>query len=44
MPPPVTEWLLVIDMQRAFADPPSPWAAAGFYVILPRIERSDRGL
>jgi nicotinamidase-related amidase len=34
-----TEWLLVIDMQRAFADPPSPWAAAEFYTILPRIER-----
>ena len=39
MTPPVTEWLLVIDMQRAFADPPSPWAAAGFYATLPRIER-----
>jgi nicotinamidase-related amidase len=39
MRPPATEWLLVIDMQRAFADAPSPWAAAGFYTVLPRIER-----
>jgi len=39
MSPPATEWLLVIDMQRAFADPPSAWAAADFYTILPRIER-----
>lgn len=33
------EWLLVIDMQRAFADPPSPWASADFYAALPNIER-----
>jgi nicotinamidase-related amidase len=39
MNPPASEWLLVIDMQRAFADPPSAWAAADFYTILPRIER-----
>ena len=39
MSPPPNEWLLVIDMQRAFADPPSPWAAADFYTVLPRIER-----
>jgi nicotinamidase-related amidase len=39
MNPPPAEWLLVIDMQRAFADAPSPWAAADFYTILPRIER-----
>ena len=39
MSPPPDEWLLVIDMQRAFADPPSPWAAPGFYTVLPRIER-----
>lgn len=39
MNPPPAEWLLVIDMQRAFADPPSPWAAGDFYTILPRIER-----
>ena len=25
------EWLIVVDMQRAFADSPSPWAAPGFY-------------
>ena len=25
------EWLIVVDMQRAFADPLSPWAAADFY-------------
>jgi nicotinamidase-related amidase len=34
-----TEWLLVIDMQRAFADPPSPWASGGFYAALPQVER-----
>jgi nicotinamidase-related amidase len=39
LPETETEWLLVIDMQRAFADPPSPWAAPGFYAVLPRIER-----
>lgn len=33
------EWLLVIDMQRVFADPPSPWAAADFYTALPQVER-----
>jgi nicotinamidase-related amidase len=33
------EWLLVIDMQRAFADPPSPWAAADFYAALAQIDR-----
>ncbi|GAB0118012.1 cysteine hydrolase family protein [Acidisoma sp. 7E03] len=36
---PETEWLLVIDMQRAFADPPSPWASADFYRALPQVER-----
>jgi nicotinamidase-related amidase len=39
MRPSPTEWLLVIDMQRVFADPPSPWAAPDFYSVLPRIER-----
>jgi nicotinamidase-related amidase len=39
MNPPPDEWLLVIDMQRAFADPPSPWVAAEFYAVLPNIER-----
>lgn len=33
------EWLLVIDMQRAFADPPSPWASPDFYKALPNVER-----
>jgi nicotinamidase-related amidase len=36
---PQDEWLLVIDMQRAFADPPSPWASGGFYAALPQVER-----
>jgi len=36
---PEDEWLLVIDMQRAFADPPSPWASADFYKALPQVER-----
>ena len=36
---PATEWLLVIDMQRAFAAASSPWAAPGFYTIVPQIER-----
>jgi nicotinamidase-related amidase len=39
MSPPPDEWLLVIDMQTAFADPPSPWAAPDFHTILPRVER-----
>ena len=43
MSPPPNEWLLVIDMQRAFADAPSPWAAPGFYNVLPRIERLIAG-
>ena len=36
---PANEWLLVVDMQRAFADAPSPWAAPDFYAVLPRVER-----
>jgi nicotinamidase-related amidase len=39
LPVPDDEWLLVIDMQRAFADPPSPWAAPDFYKALPQVER-----
>ncbi len=39
MSAPEDEWLVVIDMQRAFADPPSPWASAGFYTALPQVER-----
>lgn len=37
--PPEDEWLLVIDMQRAFADPPSPWASGDFYTALRQVER-----
>ncbi len=33
------EWLIVVDMQRAFADAPSPWAAPGFYAALAQVER-----
>jgi nicotinamidase-related amidase len=39
MSAPEDEWLLVIDMQRAFADPPSPWASGDFYTALPQVER-----
>jgi nicotinamidase-related amidase len=37
--PSESEWLIVIDMQRAFADPPSPWAAPHFYKALAQVER-----
>lgn len=37
--PPDNEWLIVVDMQRAFADPPSPWAAPDFYKALVQVER-----
>jgi hypothetical protein len=37
--PPENEWLIVVDMQRAFADPPSPWAAPDFYKALAQVER-----
>ena len=33
------EWLIVVDMQRAFADSPSPWAAPDFYKALAQVER-----
>lgn len=33
------EWLIVIDMQRAFGTPGSVWNAPGFHEIAPRIER-----
>jgi nicotinamidase-related amidase len=39
VPVPQDEWLLVIDMQCVFADPPSPWVAPGFYAALPQVER-----
>lgn len=39
MPARKDEWLIVVDMQRAFADPPSPWASADFYRALPEVER-----
>ena len=31
------DWLVVIDMQHAFADPPSPWFTAGFTEAADRI-------
>ena len=37
--PPENEWLIVVDMQRAFADSPSPWAAPDFYKALAQVER-----
>ena len=36
---PLNEWLIVVDMQRAFADAPDPWAAPGFYGALAQVER-----
>ncbi|MCB8880253.1 cysteine hydrolase [Acidisoma cellulosilytica] len=39
MPVPGDEWLLVIDMQRVFADAPSPWASPDFYRALPQVMR-----
>lgn len=39
MPVRSDEWLIVVDMQRAFADPPSAWASAGFYRALPQVEQ-----
>jgi nicotinamidase-related amidase len=36
---PDDEWLIVVDMQQVFADPPSPWAASDFYKALPQVER-----
>jgi nicotinamidase-related amidase len=33
------EWLIVVDMQRAFVDSPSPWAAPDFYKALAQVER-----
>lgn len=32
-------WLVVIDMQRVFAEPPSPWAAPRFGEALAGVER-----
>lgn len=32
------EWLLVIDMQRVFAEPSSPWYVPGFAAIVPAID------
>lgn len=32
-------WLVVIDMQRVFAEPPSPWAAPRFRAALDGVER-----
>jgi nicotinamidase-related amidase len=36
---PTNEWLIVVDMQRAFADPASPWAAPGFRKAQTQVER-----
>lgn len=33
-PDPQGEWLVVVDMQRVFADPESPWATPGFAAIV----------
>ncbi|MCW2759348.1 MAG: putative isochorismatase-like hydrolase [Nocardioidaceae bacterium] len=30
-------WLVAIDLQRVFAEPPSPWASPRFAEILPRV-------
>jgi len=32
-------WLVAIDLQRIFAEPPSPWAAAGFDAAAEGVER-----
>jgi nicotinamidase-related amidase len=32
-------WLAVVDLQRVFADPGSPWAAPRFAEIRPRVRR-----
>ena len=39
MSTPVPPWLVVVDMQTAFADPASPWATPGFGAIVPRVRR-----
>ena len=35
---PAGEWLLVIDMQRVFAEPGGPWFVPGFATILPTVD------
>jgi nicotinamidase-related amidase len=35
----VTGWLVVVDLQRVFGDPGSPWAAPRFADVRPRIHR-----
>jgi hypothetical protein len=37
--PPENERLIVVDMQPAFVDSPSPWAAPYFYKALAQVER-----
>lgn len=32
-------WLVAIDLQRVFAEPPSPWASPGFHAAAAGIER-----
>ncbi|MPV36800.1 cysteine hydrolase family protein [Georgenia subflava] len=36
---PAAPWLVVIDPQRIFAEPPSPWAAPGFDRIVEPVRR-----
>jgi nicotinamidase-related amidase len=35
----VTGWLVVVDLQRVFGDPESPWAAPRFDEVRPRVNR-----
>jgi len=37
MPAEGRPWLVVIDVQRIFGEPPSPWAAPRFAEVLPVI-------
>jgi nicotinamidase-related amidase len=35
----VSGWLVVVDLQRVFGDPESPWAAPRFDEVRPRVRR-----
>ncbi|MCW2633800.1 MAG: Isochorismatase-like hydrolase [Blastococcus sp.] len=35
----MTGWLVVVDLQRVFGDPESPWAAPRFDEVRPRVRR-----
>jgi nicotinamidase-related amidase len=39
VPEPDAPWLVVVDMQRVFADPDSPWRLASFAGIVPAVNR-----